>query len=165
MTHWDNDNLQFGPQACVAEFIANLVADEWFGSTEVDTEVPKTLWPKFEEIPPLFYNKEVHESAVPKEMLDYLLRTGRTPVKGQKKLVGTLSAENILLYAPVLRWYIDHGLMLSHEFIEQLTTNQKQSLAGSLKKSPRPVDKESLISQKRFLPTSSSFWETRVMAD
>jgi len=44
-------------------------------------------------------------------MLDYLTRTGRKRTTG-KKLLGTLEAYEILLYTPLLRWYIEHGLEL-----------------------------------------------------
>jgi len=49
-------------------------------------------------------NREVLEAAVPKEMLDYLTRTGRKRTAG-KKLLGALEADEILLYTPLLRWY------------------------------------------------------------
>ena len=54
-------------------------------------------------------NREVLEAAVPKEMLDYLTRTGRQRTTG-KKLLGALEADEILLYTPLLRWYIVHGV-------------------------------------------------------
>ena len=38
-------------------------------------------------------------------------RTGRKRTAG-KKLLGTLEADNILLYTPLLRWYLEHGLEL-----------------------------------------------------
>ena len=47
-------------------------------------------------------NREVLEAAVPKEMLDYLTRTGRKRTTG-KKLLGALEADEILLYTPLLR--------------------------------------------------------------
>ena len=62
-------------------------------------------------MPPIFVNREVLEAAVPKEMLDYLKRTGRKRTTG-KKLLGALDADEILLYTPLLRWYIAHGLEL-----------------------------------------------------
>ena len=46
--------------------------------------------------------------AVPQQMLGYLERTGRKRGDG-KKLVGALSAEKLLLYTPLLRWYVEHG--------------------------------------------------------
>ena len=79
-----------------------------FGFAEVDIEIPEALWPKFEEMCPFFYNKEVLAKAVPKQMTDYLQRAGRTRAN-RKRLVGALSVEKLLVYAPLLRWYVDHG--------------------------------------------------------
>ena len=61
---------------------------------------------------PLFYNKKVPVEAVPQKMLDYLKRTGRKRGDG-KKLVGALSAVKLLVYAPLLRWYVDHGAVIT----------------------------------------------------
>ena len=44
-------------------------------------------------------------------MLDYLNRTGRKRTAGTK-LLGVFEADEILLYAPLLRWYLEHGLEL-----------------------------------------------------
>lgn len=61
----------------------------WFGFAEVDIEIPKALWPMFEEMCPFFINKPVPQEAVAQEMLDYLKRTGRIGGQGNK-LVGAL---------------------------------------------------------------------------
>ena len=80
----------------------------WFGFAEVDIEIPKPLHPKFEEMCPFFYNKAVPAKAVPEHMLKYLRDTGRK--RGEdKKLMGALTAKRILLYAPLLLWYVNHG--------------------------------------------------------
>ena len=50
---------------------------KWFGFAEVDIEIPEGLRPKFEEMCPFFYNKTVPEEAVPEQMKQYLVRTGR----------------------------------------------------------------------------------------
>ena len=42
-------------------------------------------------------------------MKKYLKATGRTPSQKSKKLLGTLKAKKILLYAPLLKWYVEHG--------------------------------------------------------
>ena len=81
----------------------------WFGYAEVDIEIPNHLHQKFEEMCPFFHNKEVPAKAVPKHMKEYLKATGRKLVEKNKKLLGTLSAEKILLYEPLLQWYINHG--------------------------------------------------------
>ena len=47
-------------------------------------------------------------SLYPKHIKDYMARTGRKRGKG-KKLVGALSAQKLLLYAPLLLGYVKHG--------------------------------------------------------
>lgn len=47
----------------------------WFGFAKVDIEVHRDLWPNFEEMCPLFINKEVRDEVVP-YMQDYLWLTG-----------------------------------------------------------------------------------------
>ena len=100
-------------QAEAAEvLILRLKAGEWFGFTEVDIKIPERLWPKFEEMCPFFINKRDPAEAVPKHMEEYLARTGRKRGDG-KKLVGALSAERLLVYAPLLRWYVNHGAVVT----------------------------------------------------
>ena len=47
-------------------------------------------------------------------------KTGRKTVKGTKKLLGVMKAKKILLYTPVIEWYLQHGLRLTavHQLIE-----------------------------------------------
>ena len=89
-----------------------LKEGKWFGFAEVDIEIPEPLHARFEEMCPFFYNIEVPVEALPQQMHDYLHRTGRKCVDG-KKLVGALSAEKLLVYAPLLRWYVDHGTVVT----------------------------------------------------
>ena len=101
------------PEAYARVFPQFLWMEEWFGFAEVDIEVPKELWPEFEEFPPLFINCGVPDSAVPQHMHDYLQQSGRKRFPEQKKLLGVMSAKKILLYAPLLAWYLNQGLKLT----------------------------------------------------
>ena len=101
------------PEAYARVFPQFLWTEEWFGFAEVDIEVPKELWPEFEEFPPLFINCGVPDSAVPQHMHDYLQQSGRKRFPEQKKLLGVMSAKKILLYAPLLVWYLNQGLKLT----------------------------------------------------
>ena len=78
-------------------------AERQFGFAEVDIEVPRELWEKFEEMPPLFYTKPVASEAVPQHMKDYLARSKLKPMHDQRRLVGALSAPKILMYSPLLK--------------------------------------------------------------
>jgi len=98
VVHYDDDR-----QAEAAEvLIRRLKAGEWFGFAEVRIEIPERLRPMFEEMCPFFYNKRFPAEAVPEHMKEYLARTGRQRGDG-RKLVGALSAERMLVYAPLLR--------------------------------------------------------------
>ena len=101
------------PEAYARVFPQFLWTQEWFGFAEVDIEVPEELWPEFEEFPPLFINRGVPDSAVPQHMHDYLQQSGRKRFPEQKKLLGVMSAKKILLYAPLLAWYLNQGLKLT----------------------------------------------------
>ena len=101
------------PEAYARVFPQFLWTEEWFGFAEVDIEVPEELWPEFEEFPPLFINRGVPDSAVPQHMHDYLQQSGRKRFSEQKKLLGVMSAKKILLYAPLLAWYLNQGLKLT----------------------------------------------------
>ena len=101
------------PEAYARVFPQFLWMEEWFGFTEVDIEVPEELWPEFEEFPPLFINRGVPDSAVPQHMHDYLQQSGRKRFPEQPKLLGVMSAKKILLYAPLLVWYLNRGLKLT----------------------------------------------------
>jgi len=93
-------------------FIKRLRSGEWFGFAEVDIRVPEDLLGKFAEMSPLFHNRVVEKEEVSRDMLGYAEDTGRKRTK-TKKLVGTRSAKKILLYAPLLRWYVNHGLEIT----------------------------------------------------
>ena len=68
----------------------------------------------------LFVLQEIPDCDIPKEMKIYKEKTGRKAVKGTKKLLGVMKAKNILLYAPLIKWYLSHGLRLTavHYLVE-----------------------------------------------
>ena len=60
-------------------------------------------------MPPFFYNRQVPDEAVPQHMKNYSQLTGRKRSDG-KRLVWALPAQKLLLNAPLLRWYVEHGV-------------------------------------------------------
>ena len=101
------------------ELIQNVLNDKLFGFFEVDIEVPDQLRDKFSEFCPLFVISEVPEDQIPQHMKDYKINTGRKMIKNNKKLLGVMKAEKILLYSPLLKWYLNHGLQVTkiHRYI------------------------------------------------
>ena len=108
------DDWQIAQEA--ADFRQRLKEKSWFGYAEVDIEIPEHLHQKFEEMCPFFHKKAVPAKAVPEHMKKYLKATGRKAVESNKKLLGTLSAEKILLYEPLLQWYINHGAIIKRVY-------------------------------------------------
>ena len=101
------------------EIILKVLNDELFGFFEVDLEVPDQLRDKFSEFCPLFVISEVPEGQIPQHMQDYKINTGRKMIKNNKKLLGVMKTEKILLYSPLLKWYLNHGLQVTkiHRYI------------------------------------------------
>ena len=101
------------------EIIQNVLNDELFGFFEVDIEVPEQKCKRFSEFCPLFVISEVPEDQIPQHMKDYKINTGRKMIKNNKKLLGVMKAEKILLYSRLLKWYLNHGLQVTkiHRYI------------------------------------------------
>ena len=95
------------------KLIGLLYSKRWFGFAEVDIEVPRDLWEVFEEFPPIFINQSVGEKGIPQHMKDYPAKSGRTATPNQKKLLGVFKAKKVLLYTPLLKWYIEHGVEIT----------------------------------------------------
>ena len=101
------------------EIIQNVLNDKLFGFFEVDIEVPEQKRKRFSEFCPLFVISEVPEDQTPQHMKDYKINTGRKMIKNNKKLLGVMKTEKILIYSPLLKWYLNHGLQVTkiHRYI------------------------------------------------
>ena len=107
------------------ELIQNVLNDKLFGFFHVDIEVPERsgeaeqLRKRFSEFCPLFVISELPEEQIPQHMKDYQINTGRKKIKNNKKLLDVMKAEKILLYSPLLKWYLNHGLQVTkiHRYI------------------------------------------------
>ena len=97
-------------QKQIAKFSKNVLKRKVFGFAQVDIEVPDELYDKFSKMPPLFVVQEIPDCAIPEEMKIYKEKTGRKAVKGTKMLLGVMKAKKILLYTPLIEWYLQHGL-------------------------------------------------------
>ena len=97
-----------------------VLRDELFGFLQVDIHVPDELLEKFSEFSPTFSVDEVPEDQIPQHMKDYQQRTGRKMIRGTKKLLGVNKTSKILLYTPVIKWYVNHRLKVTaiHKYLK-----------------------------------------------
>ena len=102
-----------------SELSNEVLNDRLFGFAVCDIKVPAHLSEKFSEMSPIFTNVEIPDHALPHHLLDYLAKSGRKRDPKTRKLCGVMSAEQIPLYTPLLKWYLEHGLEVSkyHSFI------------------------------------------------
>ena len=110
------------PAQAAKDLIPRLYSKRWFGFAEVDIEVPRDLWETFKEFPPIFVNQSVGSEGIPQHMKEYLPKSNRALLPDQKKLLGVLKTKKVLLYAPLLKWYLDHGLQITavHRMIDYI---------------------------------------------
>ena len=73
---------------------------------------PAELKDYFSEMCPIFKNAEIQEKDLSEHMKMYL-RDIKTTYKPSKKLIGSLKGEKILLYTPLLKWYLQKGLIVN----------------------------------------------------
>ena len=96
-------------QKRTAKFSKEVLKGKVFGFAQVDIELPDELYDKFSGMAALFVVQDVLDCDIPEEMKIYKEETGRKIVQGTKKLLGVMKAKKILLYTPLIHWYLQHG--------------------------------------------------------
>ena len=87
-----------------------ILKDQFFGFFLVDIRVPDHLREQCSEFPPIFIATQVPDEQIAPAMRAYRDRTGRA--KGARKLVSVLEAKKVLLYSPLIKWYLQKGLII-----------------------------------------------------
>ena len=94
------------------EILDSIRIGELFGAVLVDIEVPDELREYFSEMCPIFKNVHVTLDDIGTHMSEYLKSIGET-FKGSRYLIGSLFGKRILLITPLVKWYLEHGLIIS----------------------------------------------------
>ena len=103
----------------IKTFLSDIENNKKFGFVEVDIHTPKHLKKHFSEFPPIFKNFVIQEKHLSKYQKD-LLKKHNKKLDKNKKLIQSFVGDKILIYSPLLKWYVKHGLVVSkiHRFIE-----------------------------------------------
>ena len=93
-------------------------------STVTEGDVSKQQWEYFSEMSPLFCTTQIPYDHFGKHMQRFVEEQGLSK-KERTLLVGGMSAQKILLHSKLLKWYLNHGMHISHiyEVIEFTPTN------------------------------------------
>ena len=122
----------------VREMILN---DQFFGFFLVDIRV------QFSEFPLIFIVTQVPVEQIAPAMRAYRDRTGRA--KGARKLVAVLEAKKVVLYSPLIKWYLQKGLIID-QFYEAAIYNPGRPfswLPEMVAQKRREADEKPKISQ------------------
>jgi len=86
---------------------------------EVDIRVPEHLKEKFSERCPIFKNTEISRDDTGEFMKTYA-EEYNIMAQPCGSLIGSIKAEKVLLVTPLLKWYLEHGLVVMkvHQVIE-----------------------------------------------
>jgi hypothetical protein len=74
---------------------------------------------------PIFKNIAIDSSkkdVIGEHMFNYC-QSNKIPLHKSKKLIGSMFGEKILLYTPLLKWYLEHGLIIT-KFYEAIEYNK-----------------------------------------
>ena len=113
------------------------------GALEVDIEVPESHYSYFEEFSPLFVTAEIKVEDLSNEQRESLPEK----LKSKVQLVPGMKAEKVLIDASLLKWYMEHGLVVNkvhcaiefeyspifRDFIDTRTQKRREAtLAGNV---------------------------------
>jgi hypothetical protein len=108
----------------------DVISDKLFGYVECDIKVPDHLYDHFSEMCPIFKNIDIHgtKEVIGEHMNNYCIENN-IPIKKSRKLIGSMKGDKILLYTPLLKWYLEHGLEIT-KFYQAITYTPKQCFKG-----------------------------------
>ncbi|XP_046346617.2 uncharacterized protein LOC124127210 [Haliotis rufescens] len=108
--------------------LQGVLTGELFGMVEADIHTPEQWIPGqnphgtrlspreyFEEMTPLFCNADVPFEVVGEHMQDYI-RENDLSTKPRRMLVGGVKARKMMIATPLLRWYLEHGLVVDRVY-------------------------------------------------
>ena len=113
------------------------------------------------EFSPLFILGEVPESQIPEHMKEYKIATGRKTISQSKKLLGVLRAKKILLYSPLLKWYLNHGLLVT-----KIYKRYRNALEGSIDRASNKgfrLKGQSIVSYQQDKLGLSAYYDKRIV--
>ena len=86
-----------------------------FGCIECDIHVPEHLREHFSEMCPIFKNTEISRDNIG-EFMEAYAEENDIMKRPRRSLIGSMIGEKILLATPLLKWYLEHGLEVTHVY-------------------------------------------------
>ena len=97
------------------EIVSAIRNKSLFGEVECDIRVPDALKPAFAEMPPIFKNTDISRDDIGEYMKAFAEKQ-KIMSRPRRSLIGSYFGEKILLATPLIKWYMEHGLELTHTY-------------------------------------------------
>ena len=97
------------------EIILAVKNEVFFGAVECSLHVPDHLIEYFSELSPIFCTTDIPFDSIGEHMMS-IGKNLKVSQKPRRLLVGGMRAEKILIATPLLKWYLEHGLVISKIF-------------------------------------------------
>ena len=126
------------------QILTAIIDEQIFGCVEVDISVPDNLKCYFQEMTPIFKHGVVKLQDIGQHMQDFL-RKSNTVFKDRRYLIGSMFATKILIITPLLRWYIEHGIVVTkiYQLIEFSPVKCFETFANKVSDDRRAGDNNS----------------------
>ena len=95
------------------QILSAIRSESLFGVVECDVRVPDALKPKFAEMCPIFKNIEISREDIGQHMQTFA-EEENIMSQPRRSLVGSYFGEKTLLASPLIKWYLEHGLEVTH---------------------------------------------------
>ncbi|GMF15815.1 unnamed protein product [Phytophthora lilii] len=99
--------------------IEDIKDDKIFGFLECDIRTPEHVKEYFSEMTPILKNIEIdcnNENVIGTHRYEFNQSRGAARAKPARKLIGSYFGEKILIYAPLLKWYLEHGMEITKTY-------------------------------------------------
>ena len=128
------------------EVLDKVLNGQLFGFVECDLHVPDNLLAKFAEMPPIFKNVELSREHLSEHMREFAEDNDHL-ARPQRCLIGSMKGEKILLLSELLRWYMEHGLVVTkvYQVIEYETRPIFKDFSKSVSDTRRLGDVDSSL--------------------
>ncbi|OAJ39748.1 hypothetical protein BDEG_23574 [Batrachochytrium dendrobatidis JEL423] len=91
------------------DILEDVMNGSFFGEIECDIAVPEHVKEHFAEMPPIFKNTEIQYKDLSSDT-----KAQVKPNYKSKKLIGSMFGNKMLFPTELLKWYLEHGLMVSN---------------------------------------------------
>ena len=121
---WFKSIFKSPSEVTLPSIVAKVKSGALFGLVQCDIEVPARLRDVFSEMTPIFKNICVSRDDIGEHMREYC-EMHNLLTQPRKTLVGSYSGEAILLATPLLKWYLEKGLIVTK--VQQIVEYKPQA--------------------------------------